>query len=100
MVFPSDLFDFLEEEPLGRRVIFQSQIPGGLGFGQQQQLSSLFEPTFNQFLGQIGQELQQGQPQTSFRDFLQRRFTPQRELARFSNVNPDLATQTRLVFRG
>ena len=62
-------------------------IGGGGGFqsGQRNFLNSLFNPVFNQFLGQIGGQLGQvgeGGNVSTFGDFLQTDFNPQRELAR------------------
>ena len=58
---------------------------GGGGFLQNQRsfLSGLFQPTFNKFLGQIGESVNSGQaPTNTFSEFFQQQFNPQRELAR------------------
>lgn len=60
---------------------------GGFSNNQQGFLSGLFQPAFNQFLGTIGGQLQQqnegGQDGiSSFGDFLNNDFNPQKRLAR------------------
>ena len=77
-------FHGLETNPEGRRANFQGRF-AGFGQGQQNQLGTLFEPTFNRYLGMIGQQIMgQGAPSLSYTDFLSQNFNPQRELARFS----------------
>ncbi len=73
----------LEESDLGIQALFQSFIPQGANQIQQQQLGSLFQPTFNQFLGQIGNQVRQGgAPTLTFSQFLEDNFNPQRALLR------------------
>ena len=82
----------LEETDLGRRFLFESQIPQDL-FGQQrQQLSQQFQPLFNRFLGQIGQQLQGGSQPQSFRGFLEQQFDPQRQLLRMPSASAGRTT--------
>ena len=80
----SPFFDAFEEDPVGRRANFQGRFTG-FGAGQQNQLGTLFEPTFNRFLGMLGQQIMGGdKPNATFTNYLQQNFNPQRELARFS----------------
>ena len=68
--------EMLETDPLGRQTIFQSFIPQGYGAAQREQASNLFQPAFNQYLGQFGQQLGQvsrgerEEEPTSFTDFI------------------------------
>ncbi len=83
--FPFLDINTLEETGLGRSVLFESLRPQRLNAVQRRQFSSLFQPTFNQFLGQLGQQVRQGQaPTLQFNDFLQNQFNPQRQLLQFS----------------
>ena len=66
---PNIFSDFFETDELGRRALFQSFVPQNLSFGQQQQASTLFQPTFNQFLGGLGRSLRAGTKPQSFADF-------------------------------
>ena len=58
--------EFLEEDELGRRLLFFSNLPQGLSRGKHKFAEGLFSPTFNRFLGVHGRD-----PTTSFADFLQ-----------------------------
>ena len=66
---PAIFDDFFETDDLGRRALFQSALPQGLSPGGQQQANQLFTPVFNQFLGDLGRSLRQGQTPQSFADF-------------------------------
>lgn len=74
----------IEGTETGDRTVFQSFEPGNLSPTQSNQFQSLFTPTFNRFLGQIGKSIAGGeQPQESFTQFLASdQFNPQRELLR------------------
>jgi len=75
--------DFLEGSETGARVNFQGRIPQSFGFGQQDFLSGLFQPTFNRYMGSLGRQISGGQaPTLSFTQFLNENFNPQRELLR------------------
>ena len=76
------LQDFFEETDLGRRTLFESFLPQDV-FGQRrQQLSGLFQPTFNKFLSGVGGHIRSGQdPTRTFAQSLES-FDPQRELLR------------------
>lgn len=75
--------DLFEQDPLGRQALFQSLLPQNANPFQQQLFGQLFEPTFNQFLGQLGSQVRQGQaPSLSFTQFLNEQFDPQRALLR------------------
>ena len=71
-----------EEDEMGRRTLFGGRFAGRSPF-EQNFLSSRFEPTFNRYLGQLGQQIGKGEaPNLTFSDFLSRDFNPQRELLR------------------
>ena len=77
-------FEGFETSDIGRRANFQGRF-AGFGQGQQNQLGTLFEPTFNRYLGMLGQQIMGGgKPDATFTDYLSQNFNPQRELARFS----------------
>jgi hypothetical protein len=67
------LLDLFETDEQGLRGIFQNFGVGQNRTGAQQKIgTSLFQPVFNKFLGQITNELDTGgAPQTKFRDFVQ-----------------------------
>lgn len=69
--------DVFEGDPLGRQGIFNAGLPQNLGGNQLSFLQSLFEPTFNRYLGQLVQN-----PALRFTDFVTQNFNPQRELLR------------------
>lgn len=82
--FPFQDINTLEETGLGRSVLFESLRPQNLNPFQQRQFSNLFEPTFNNFLGQLGEQVRGGQsPSLLFNDFLKNQFDPQRQLLQF-----------------
>src|SRR3990167_2555011 len=75
--------DVFEQDPIGRQALFQAQLPQNANPFQQQLFGQLFEPTFNQFLGQLGAQVQSGQaPSLRYTDFLRDQFDPQRALLR------------------
>ena len=76
---------FLEGNDQGARANYFGRVPQTFGLGQQQQIGTLFEPTFNRYLGMLGQQIMGGgAPTMKFTDYLSQNFNPQRELARFS----------------
>ncbi|MEE8374069.1 MAG: hypothetical protein V3R87_10155 [Dehalococcoidia bacterium] len=83
---PLEFIDLFEETDIGRRSLFESVIPGGFRGPKRQAVSQLFQPTFNEYLGQLGQQMgtqnRQG-PLTTFRQYLTEKFDPGRELLRF-----------------
>ena len=90
------LLDLFETDEQGLRGIFQNFGIGGNRSGNEQRIgTSLFQPAFNKFLGQITNELDtQGAPQTKFRDFVRDKstFNFDREMLKsrdfsFSNAN-------------
>lgn len=77
------LLPLLEEDEQGRQAIFQGMLPGGLNPFQQRALSSLYQPTFTNFLGAMGRQILAGEtPTLTFSDYLTQNFNPQRELLR------------------
>lgn len=90
--------DVLEESDLGLQSLFEALAPLRLNRGQQRQYSALFQPTFNQFLGQFGRDVLGGGigPQNTFKNYLQNQFNPQRQLLQFSNP---LRSAGQTVFR-
>ena len=77
----------LEESELGRQALFSSFLPTQANPSQAQQFQGLFQPTFNQFLGQLGAQVRQGQaPELTFTQFLEEQFDPQRALLRLPNA--------------
>ena len=83
---PFDFLNLFEQEDLGRRMMFEAAIPSGLKGPTRQAASRLFEPTFNQFLGILGQQIgdqSRQDPMITFRQYLSEKFDPQRELLRF-----------------
>jgi hypothetical protein len=64
--------DILEGDETGRRSLFESFRPGFANTSSQQQtFSGMFPNIFNQFLGQLGQQVRAGQPPAlSYTDFL------------------------------
>lgn len=75
--------DVFEQDPLGRQALFQSALPQNANPFQQQLFGQLFEPTFNEYLGQLGAQVRAGEaPSLRFTDFLNQQFDPQRALLR------------------
>ena len=96
---PAIFSDFFETDPLGRRALFESFLPQGLTSPQRQQAGQLFIPTFNQFLGQLGTSLRQGQTPQSFQNFVQNDFNFGREFARLPQAaTPGLTSRTQFGF--
>lgn len=82
---PLNLFDLFEQTEIGRRMQFESVIPGGFRGPKRQAVSQLFQPTFNEYLGQLGQQLgtqNRQDPLTTFSQYLAEKFDPGRELLR------------------
>jgi len=72
-----------EGDPIGDRLIFNSAQPENLSPFQANSFQSLFEPTFNSFLGALGSQIRRGDaPTLSFQNFLQNDFNPNRALLR------------------
>lgn len=71
--------DWLEETEEGRRAGFFGRF-GNLRGNQQAFAQSLYQPTFNRFLGELGRQAQGGFPNLRFQDFLTNDFNAQREL--------------------
>ena len=93
MTLPPQFLDLFEETDIGRRAQFESFIPDALQGPRRRAVSQLFQPTFNQYLGQLGQQMgtqNRQAPLTTFRQYLTERFNPGRELLRF----PGGATRT------
>lgn len=81
--FPFLDLDELEGSELGQRTLFQSILPQNANPFQRQMFGEMFNPTFNQFLGQLGAQVRQGQaPTLTFNKFLSEQFDPQRALLR------------------
>lgn len=93
--------DIFEQDDVGRRILFNAALPQNLSGNQQLFGQSLFQPTFSRFLGQIGQQLQQGQQPVSFQDFLSNQggFNFQRELTRAPSLRtPNIVQPQRFGF--
>mgnify|MGYP003151429336 FL=1 len=60
----------LEETDLGRQIAFQTALPTGSPFGQQQFFQNLYKPVFSEYLGEVGRAGGQGQQVPSFQEFL------------------------------
>lgn len=95
---PAIFSDFFETDELGRRALFESFIPQGFTGAQRQQAGQLFIPTFNQFLGNLGTSLRQGQTPQSFQNFVQNDFNLTRGLARFPQAaTPGLTSRAQFT---
>ena len=78
MVQPIDIFDVLSDTAEGRRIGFQTFLNQFAQLPQQRQVTSFNRPFFsnlqqqpeNEFFGNLGQRIQQGQAPQSFTDFL------------------------------
>lgn len=96
---PAIFSDFFETDDLGRRALFQSVFPQTGNLQQQAQQSKLYVPTFNQYLGNLGTSLSQGQTPQSFQDFVTNDFSPQRGLAQQSQQStPGLTSRTQFGY--
>ncbi len=88
----------------GDRLIFESMAPGmRLNPIQRRQYSSLFQPTFNAFMGELGAQIARGEdPTLSFTDYLQNQFNPTRQLLQMSQpgVTSPMMGPTRFNFFG
>ena len=61
----------LDDSDFGSRLSFFSRVPQRLSGSSQRAAQSLYQPTLNQFQGQLGQQLRSGQtPSLTFEDFL------------------------------
>jgi hypothetical protein len=91
---------FFEETDLGRRLLFGAAVPQGIGESDKRRISeNLFVPSFNQFLTQIGGQLQRGQKPSSFTDFVQNDFNLTRGLARLPEQStPGLTSRANFGF--
>lgn len=91
----NDLSDLFESDEQGRRAIFGARF-GNLNPYQQRQSQSLYEPTFNRYLAEMGKYILQGQaPTQSFTNYINQNFNPQRELLRLPQSDT-----TRLLGQG
>ena len=87
MVFPnfntqSPFFDAFETNNFGQRANFYGRSVGLQPY-QQSGLQNLFEPTFNKYLGALGQQVLGGQsPSMTWTDYLNQNYNPQREFLR------------------
>ena len=83
---PPSFLDLLEGDPEGERLLFQTRLADlNVSPVQSRQLQGLFQPFFNQFLGQIGQQISRGQTPQTFRQALAE-FDPRRELLRLPSA--------------
>lgn len=91
--------DFLNTDELGQRTAFYGSIPQGFNNFQQRQAQNLFEPVFNRYLGQLGQQIFGKQtPNRSFKDYLTQDFNFERELMRLPQQQNTLTAPSRFVF--
>ena len=91
--------DFFETNALGRQALFQSILPGSLQGRQREQANQLFTPTFNQFLGGLGQSLRSGRTPQSFQDFVTNDFNLTRGLAQLPDQQtPGLTSRATFGF--
>ena len=82
----------LEGTDLGERTLFQSISPFGSSPGRDLQFQGLFTPTFNRFLGALGDQIRSGQePSLTFNQFLTEQFDPQRTLLQLPERRTDVA---------
>ncbi len=85
--FPLVSPEALEESDLGLQQLFQSFLPTSANPFQRNYFSGLFQPTFQQYLGQLGSQVRQGQdPTLTFTNFLTNQFNPGRALLRMSGA--------------
>ena len=61
MNFQGDWARFLEADPQGRQSLYNASLPGGINRNQQSYLQTLYEPTYNEWLGNLGKRLLSGQ---------------------------------------
>ena len=84
-----NFLNLLEGYDFGERLLFESAIPQNVFGRQRRELSNLFTPTFNRFLGEAGSQMRMGgTPTVTWKDFLQRQFDPQRQLLRMPSISP------------
>lgn len=90
--YVSPFLGALNLDPLGQRALFESFVPQRLFGAQRRQVSNLFAPTFNRFLGQLGQQLLSGEGTTpTFKGFLENQFDPVREQLRLPTISSGTA---------
>ena len=89
IIDPFSIQDILAGTPHGERLLFESAIPQDIICRQRRELSNLFTPTFNGFLGEQGAQMRMGDaPTLTWKNFLQRQFDPQRQLLRMPSISP------------
>ena len=94
----SPYLDFLNTDEEGLRMQFFGGL-GGLNAGQQRFGQTLFQPTFNRYLGQLGQMAVSGQaPNLNFSDFLKNDFNLNRELLRQPQTSSRLFGRPQFFF--
>ena len=105
MVQPFDIFDLLSDTEEGRRISFQTKLgqSGLVNQNNRPNFSNLFGNFQNQFFGDQGTRVQQGQEPQSFLDFLNNDFNLDRQLRRAPNQqtglgNRGLTSQARFLF--
>ena len=82
----------LEGTDIGERTLFQSISPFAGSPGLDLQFQSLFTPTFNRFLGALGDQIRTGQePTLTFNQFLTERFDPRRAVVQLPGNRTDVA---------
>ena len=82
----------LEGTNIGERTLFQSVSPFGGAPGLELQFQGLFTPTFNRFLGALGDQIRSGQePTLTFNSFLTEQFDPGRALLQLPGNRTDVA---------
>lgn len=91
-LFGDNLINAFEESDLGRQGLFQSFAPRGLPQLQQAQFGTLYQPTFNSYLGDLGRQIRQGQipgPDQTFTNFLETNpsFNAQRSLLQLPDIS-------------
>ena len=86
--FGQNIFDFISDDPEGRRAIFEGLItnqlqPQGLvGFGNRPFASGLFDRAQNAFFGNLAGQIARQEDPTSFADFVSNDFNLGREFRR------------------
>ena len=83
----------LEGTDIGERTLFQSISPFSGSPGQELQFQGLFAPTFNRFLGALGDQIRSGEePTLTFNQFLTEQFDPRRALLQLPGNRTDVAS--------
>lgn len=79
---------------VGERTLFQSVSPFAGSPGLELQFQGLFTPTFNRFLGELGDQIRSGvEPTLTFNRFLMERFDPVRSLVQLPGSRSDVASR-------